>query len=124
MIPLKSIFLIIVMMIWIPLYLWSQDSVRCYNREQRETIANHNIERLDCLEQLYYADSIITDYKDINNLNDSLIDKLHMSSKENKIIIDNLNNYIDINDRKIKSLKTQRAILIGTTITLLIICLL
>lgn len=108
----------------IPLYSWSQDSVRCYDRNQREIIANHNIERLECLEQLHYADSIIADYKHVNNLNDSLIDKLNMSHKENKIIIEDLNNYIINNEKKIKSLKTQRAVLVGTTITLLIICLL
>ena len=60
---LKILYLIIMILNLIPLYSWSQDSIRCYNRMERELIASHNIERLWCLEELEYLDAI-TVYQD------------------------------------------------------------
>lgn len=95
MLRLKKIFTTLATIALIPLYSLSQDSIRCYSRPEREIIASHNLERLWCLDELFYKDSLIALYGNKINSKDSLIN-LYKNSNEsitnnNKLITERLN---------------------------------
>jgi len=97
------------MILWIPLYLWSQDDgTRCYTREQREVIASHNIERLQCLDELEIVDSLLKDYEGSIAYRDLQINQLNSA---NTILINNtdsLSSVVTQKDIKIKKLKRRK----------------
>lgn len=122
---LKKIFIILVMIVLIPLYSWSQDSIRCYSRTDRELIANHNLERLWCLDELYYTDSLIALYSDKINFKDSLINLYKDSNKSiinnNKLITERLNESNKKVEKKNKRIKIFGITIVVETLLLLIL---
>jgi hypothetical protein len=97
------------MILLTPLFLWSQDDgTRCYSREQREVIASHNIQRLQCFEELEITDSLIESYEGSIAYHDLQLKQL---TEANTILINNtdsLSSIVTQRDIKIKKLKNRK----------------
>ena len=122
------------MMLLTPLYSLSQDRGRYYTYEQRLVIANHNIERLQCLESSIHRDTIIVNLRSICESQELILDQ--KSSEISSYIllhedlameVSSLEDQVVIKDAKIKKYRRRGGakllIIAIETIIIVLICL-